>query len=120
MDMISDGVAWLADRREEFLSQEAVYSRGTASVTLNVTCGSTVYSMQDENGMLIKAKSTDFIFTAAELILGSTTTLPVIGDKIDLDDGRRFEILDLGGTGCYRPANPFGTTLRIHTKEVHI
>jgi len=116
-DMLGDAVTWLSGIRTANMTQSVTYSRGVNSVVLYATLGQTNYEMATEAGMTVAAVATDFLVTAAHLILGGVATMPAIGDTILLADGREFEVLDLGGTGHYRIGDPFGVTLRIHAKQ---
>ena len=63
----------------------------------------------------------DFIVAADDLVLGGVKATPQVGDRIRMAAGEQtlvFEVLDLAGSGHYRPADPYGTALRIHTKQV--
>jgi len=120
-DMLGDAVDWLAEQRTSRMARTAFYSRGGRSVELLVTPGSTTYTLADEAGAGIEVQATDFILTAADLVLDGEPVEPETGDRIRLDVGGAiavYEVLDLVGGGHFRPADPMGVTLRVHAKRV--
>ena len=120
-NMLTKAINRLRDIRVLVMSESAVYDRIGVQVTLSVTRGSTSYETFDDDGLSVRSRSTDFIFTAADLILSSNLTLPQRGDKLIMTLGASvstYEVLDLGAAGHYRPADPYGTTLRVHTKLI--
>jgi len=121
VDLLEHGVAWLEEQRAWHLSRTVEYVRGSESVELSATLGSTRYELTDDAGATVQALATDFLVAADDLVLGGVVTKPRIGDRIRLPAGdsvQVFEVLDLAGTGHYRPAGSFGKTLRIHTKRI--
>ena len=120
-DLLGQAVDWLNGRRAAHLSRTVTYVRGAESVELSATLGSTVYEVTDEAGATIQAKATDFILSADELVLGGEPVEPQVGDRIHVAAGDKvlvFEVLELASAGHYRPSDPYGVTLRIHTKQV--
>ncbi len=121
VDILEDGIDWLNGIRQSHLAQSVVYKRDWQSVTVTATLGSTTYEVADEDGLLIQAKSTDFLIAASALVLGEGLVAPELGDRIirTIDSvDVTFEVLDLGGVGHYRPADQYGKVLRIHTKQI--
>lgn len=120
-DMLEQAVGWLGDMRTQHLSRTVEYVRGAETVELSATLGSTRYELTDDAGATVEAKATDFIVAADELALGGAAVKPQIGDRIRLPAGASvlvFEVLDLAGSGHWRPADPFGKALRIHAKQI--
>jgi len=121
VDLLEQGVSWLDGMRQTHLSRTVTYQRGVDSVDLAATLGSTTYEVADEAGVIVQAKATDFIASAEALVLSGAVTRPQVGDRIRVPSGTKvlvFEVLDLGGTGHYRPSDPHGRMLRIHAKQV--
>ena len=121
MSMLTKAVNRLRDIRKSHLSETVGYSRLGVQVIIEATRGSTGYEVFDDNGTAVRSRSTDFIFTAADLILSGSVTLPKRRDRIVITIATAvstYEVLDLGAAGHFRPADPFGTTLRVHTKLV--
>lgn len=121
VDILEDGVDWLNGIRQTHMAQSVTYKRDWESVVVTATLGSTTYEVADEDGLLIQAKSTDFLIAASALVLGEGVVTPKLGDQIirTVDSEELvFEVLDLGGVGHYRPADQYGKVLRIHTKQI--
>ena len=120
-DMLGQAVDWLNKQRVAHLAESVVYVRGAAAVNVEATLGSTRYEQMDEAGATVQAVATDFIIAARELVFDGVETHPQIGDRLRRRAGAKvlvFEVLDLAGAGHWRPADPFGQVLRIHTKQV--
>ncbi len=119
-DLLQTGLAWLAGKLKTYVSQTVVYWRGTASVSLAATFGRSEAERIDESGVGVRVESRDFIVAAADLVLDGATTTPRRGDAIVVTEGavqRRYEVMTLGDSH-YRPCDPFGKQIRIHTKLV--
>lgn len=120
-DLLQQACSWLDGMRQSHLSRTVTYQRGGDSVEIAATLGSTTYEVADEAGATVQTKATDFIVSAAALVLGGSATKPRVGDRIRVDGGDKvliFEVLDLGEAGHYRPSDPHGQTLRIHAKQI--
>ena len=120
-DLLKIACDWLGGMRLKHASQSVTYSRGNSSVDVQATLGKTDYEVADESGLTVQAVATDFLISADQLVLDGIRTLPRPGDRIRLADGEQvkvYEVLDLAGGGHYRPSDPYGVTLRIHTKQV--
>ena len=120
-DLLEQAAGWLDGMRVAHLSRTVIYQRGGQSVEIAATLGSTTYEVADESGVTVQAKATDFIVSAGALVLGGEVTQPNVGDRLSVTDGdtvQVFEVLDLAGAGHYRPCDPNGRMLRIHTKQV--
>ena len=119
--MLGQAAAWLDSMRVAYLSRTVTYSRGAESVELSATLGSTSYEVTDDAGATVRAKATDFIVSPDALVVGGVKVTPQLGDLIRVPASGKvlvFEVLDLAGAGHYRPADPYGVTLRIHAKVV--
>ena len=120
-DMLQKGLPWLETMRAAHLASPIVYRRGQDEVAVNATLGKTDYETSDENGFTVKAHTNDFLITAIELMVNDDLITPRVGDQIIINrNGKEiiFEVLALPGDGCFRFSDPFGRTLRIHTKQV--
>ncbi|MCC7409096.1 MAG: hypothetical protein IT442_13595 [Phycisphaeraceae bacterium] len=121
IDLLAQGAAWLDQMRLAHLSQPVTYERGADSVELAATFGTTSYEVTDDSGATVRAQAMDFIISAGDLVLHGEATQPHVGDRIRLTQGttlRVFEVLDLAGSGHYRPCDPTGQMLRIHAKQI--
>lgn len=110
------GTAWLAQKLKASASSSAIYHRGAASCPLGATFGRRE-TVVESGGLVEQHEQWDFVITAADLVLGGVVELPREGDRIEAA-GRMYEVLPLPGQDCFRPCDPFGIQLRIHTKQV--
>ena len=77
-------------------------------------------SWQAKTGAAVSWTSTDFLLTAADLILGGQAVEPKSGDRISRVRGsitETFEVLEPAGQKCFR-TDAQGVTIRVHTKKV--
>lgn len=111
-DLLRDGAAWLAQMRTTHCASPVEYRRAPDVYVVNATYGRTAYEVVDESGLTVGAQVVDFLILASELTLE-----PTPGDVIAAD-GRRYEVVSLGGEGCWRWSDPYRLTRRIHTKDV--
>lgn len=120
-DLLQQAVAWLDGQRVAHLSRQVTYQRGAESVEVAATPGATALEVTDDAGVTVRTRQTDFIVSAAALVLAGETILPQPGDTIRLPTGGKvlvFEVLALPGGEHYRLADPAGTALRIHAKQI--
>ena len=120
-DMLEQGAAWLDRMRVKHASRSVTYVRGAETVELSATLGQTTYEVADEFGTTVEAKATDFLISAVEIVLADAVALPEPGDQVRVtvgDEVHVFEVMNLGGAGHWRPSDPYGHTLRIHTKLI--
>ena len=111
-NLLKKGSAWLERKRSHHCASPVEYRRPPDAKHVRATYGRTRYELSDEAGLTIEAQSWDFLVLAAEL--GFT---PEPGDSI-VTGGRRYEVMSLGGEGCWRWSDPYRETYRIHTKDV--
>ena len=126
-DLLQKASAWLEDQRTKFLTQSVVYQRGSDTVELPATIGTTVFQIDDGAGALLRIESRDYLLRAVDLILGGNAILPKRGDRIRETSGTRggqvivYEVVGHGGGGdepCWRWSDAYRQTLRVHTKQV--
>ena len=111
-DMLQDGVTWLGTQRVAHMSSPVEYRRDVDSLTVNATFGKTDVEIADESGLTVQAQVWDFLIGADEL-----GPQPEAGDVIAAN-GRKYEVMNLGGEGCWRWSDPYRRTYRIHTKDI--
>jgi len=116
-DLLEQASAWLGGMRKQHLSRLVTYSRGADSSQVAATVGRTVFEVDDGYGVVEKWESRDFLITAADLVLGGVAVTPQCGDRIT-DGGRVYEVLAPGKEDVFRLSDPYGVTLRVHTKQV--
>jgi len=120
-DLLQQAVDWLSGQRVAHLSRPVTYQRGGESVEIAATLGATSLEVSDEAGAMVRTRQTDFIVSAAALVLSGAAVTPQVGDRILLPSGGKvliFEVLAIAGGEHFRPADPTGTALRIHAKQV--
>lgn len=123
-DMLAYGVAWLAGQLKANASRSALYSRGTATVTLSVTLGQTMLRTADgQGGETLGWTDADIVLAAADLVLSGQPTMPVLGDRITIAFGSQlwtFEILPMGGEQPWRWCEGSHTLMRVHLKKIGV
>lgn len=124
-DLLENAAGWLAGQRAQFLSRPILYSRPSTgsgqvaadSVTVQATIGKTLFEVDDGTGVFETFESRDYLVTAAALVLGGVAVKPKGGDRI-MDGAVVYEVMAPAKEDVYRSCDPYGTTLRIHTKQV--
>lgn len=115
-DLLKRAVDWLKAQRRAYMAISVVYSRGTTSLAVSATLGIAEYeSFGDVGQTQVTVHEIDFLIDSADLV--GTFGEPQIGDRI-VYSGQTFEVLDLADSGHYRRSDPYGVTLRLHTKMV--
>jgi hypothetical protein len=120
MDRLKQGAEWLESQRRAHASTEVVYTRVSASATVPATIGRSTFQLDDGTGVITQVESRDYIVAVEDLVLDGEAIEPAPGDQIiegDLDDGVKYEVMAIGGEGCWRWANHLRTAYRIHTKQ---
>jgi len=112
VDLLRKGSEWLEQRRTTHCSSPVEYRRGEDAHVVQATRGKTDYEVADDYGATIGSHVVDFLIMADELNLK-----PEPGDVV-VSDGYRYEVMNLGGEGCWRFSDPNLITMRIHTKEI--
>ena len=114
-DLLRQGSQWLEQQRTAHCSSPVEYRRPPDAYTVNATYGKTDVEVADEAGLTITAGVWDFLILADGFLPEGLEPEP--GDVIAAN-GRRYEVMNLGGEGCWRWSDPYRTTFRIHTKDV--
>ena len=120
-DLLEQASDWLGGMRRTYLSRRVVYSRGDDSVEVAATVGRTVFEIDDGSGAVVQWESRDFLIAAVDLVLAGEIVEPLPGDRIgETQDGKVYvyEVLAPGKEPCWRWSDPYGRTLRVHTKQV--
>jgi hypothetical protein len=112
-DILKSGMTWLNQQRQAHMSSLVVYRReGIAPVALGATHSRTDIEIADDYGATISAFVEDFLVPS-----DVPTFEPEAGDVI-VADGRKYEVMNLGGEGCWRWSDPHRQARRIHTKDI--
>lgn len=120
-NLLEQGASWLNDQRHKFMTSTIVYERGVDSVTLLATIGRTEFEQSDEQGLISRIESRDFVMQRADLVLGGNPVLPKAGDIIKETVGTTtyvYEVMAPGGEPPFRYADPYRYSLRVHTKYI--
>ena len=111
-DLLQQGSQWLEQQRTAHCSSPVEYRRPPDARTVHATYGRTRFEVADESGLTVNGQVWDFLILAEELGFD-----PEPGDVIAAN-GRRYEVMNLSGEGCWRWSDPYRQTYRIHTKDV--
>ncbi len=120
-DLLERSSVWLEDQRNRHMTQSVVYQRGTDTVELLATIGTTVFQIDDGAGALLRIESRDYLIRATDLLVGGSSVLPRRGDRIRETKGTQvfvYEVVGPGDEPCWRWSDSYRQTLRIHTKQV--
>ena len=116
-DLLEQASTWLAGQRSKFLARPVLYCRAANCVEVAATVGTTLFEIDDGYGVVEKWQSRDYLVTAADLVLAGELVEPRRGDRIT-DGGKVYEVMAPGKEDVFRLSDPYGVTLRIHTKQV--
>ena len=120
-DLLSQASTWLEGMRHTHASRPVVYQRGEVSLTLNATIGRTVFQVLSAEGAVEQVERRDYLVRAVDLVFGGVRTVPLAGDRIrESRDGKEYvyEAVATGQEKHFRPSDPGGVTLRVHTALV--
>jgi len=120
-DMISDGAVWLDGMRNDHLTVAVVYSRGSDSVAVQATIGSTDFRLDDGTGASVRYVSRDFLIRTADLVLDGSAIEPRRGDEIQETKGGVVYTHEVMGPDNDEPVWRYSDSdrlvMRIHTKQ---
>jgi hypothetical protein len=116
--MIAKGCQWLETMRRRHTAGDVAYSRGSQSATIPATRSSSTFDVTDEQGVLVRVESVDFLVEFDDMQLDDVPTEPQRGDRIT-DQGVVFEALPPApNMPVWEWTNPHRTGYRVHTKPV--
>ena len=120
-DRLVDATARLNDRLGAYASRQVVYCRGPDSVTVTASVGSSLLRIATGEAGEYQTIRTDrdYLFAAADLVLGGFISEPMKGDRIeDATDGRAYEVFAPRGEPPWRYSDNRRLRLRVHTQDV--
>ena len=112
MNMLANGLRWLADKQRTHASVWIVYRHGNEPFNAIAWLGQTKVETTDEAGIRIASHVTDFLIRSKDLPI-----TPTLGDEILTGDSR-YEVLELPGDGCWCWSDPYKTVYRIHVRDL--
>ena len=120
-NLLNSGASFLNAQRTAHMSESVIYERGGfAPINIQATIGRSETESIDNNGLVVRSKSRDFIVTCTDLVIDGALTVPIRGDLITEtdDDGAAhvYTVLSDNGDGVYQFSDDYRNALRIHTK----
>lgn len=115
MNMLNAGLSFLEKKLLAYASSPIEYRQDADEAkknTVDATFGKTDIEARNVDGHSVQSFVWDFLVNAADLAI-----IPTAGDTI-IVGGVTYEVMDLGGEGCYRCTSPTRETFRIHTREI--
>lgn len=120
-DLLEQGSTFLEDQRHRHMSRPVAYRRGTASVDVQATVGKTEFEQSDQDGLIQRIESRDYLIRTQDLVLAGQPTLPRAGDQVrETQDASThvYEVMAPGGEPPFRYSDAYRRTLRVHTKHI--
>ena len=114
MNMLNNGLKFLENTLAAKCSDPVEYRQGAEAAnakTVNAVFGKTD-TETDGGSFSVQSFVWDFLIKADDLEF-----TPAVADTI-IVNGATFEVMNLGGEGCWRYTSPTRTTYRIHTREI--
>ena len=109
----------------EAIGDTVTYTRpGGLSVSITAEVSMREYKIEDYEGFVTTIQATDFVVTAADLVLSGSTFEPKVGDQIKQVIGTKthtYEAMELGGRRnkpAFEWGDPRGRKFVIHTKRI--
>ena len=124
-DLLEQGAAWLDEQRHKHLTRTVTYVRGDDSVEVQAAIGQTNFRFDDRFGATIRHVARDYLIRTSDLVINGQAIEPRRGDRIrEVIGGQALEHEVMspnasGGEPEWRWSDPFGMTMRIHTKKVN-
>jgi hypothetical protein len=97
--------------------------RGNLSVALTAAVSKSEYTSQAATGLVLQIETRDYLLLAADYLPDAAPSLPAAGDLFrEQINGQAttWEVASPGpGQQHYRPIDPDGRWLRVHTHQLH-
>lgn len=120
-DLLQTACDWLTGALKANASQPVTFRRGSATIPLQATLGSTEWSSEPSDGIVETWESRDFLITAADLVLNGQRIEPVANDRIEQVIGGTtfvYQVLSQSAGQPFAYSDPGRGGMRIHTKLV--
>lgn len=121
VDLIQNGIKWLAGRLLDTVSRTVEYHRGQDAVSLQAIIGRTVFEIVDSSGIVERYESRDFIVPADALVLAGEQIVPRRGDWIVETIGvasLTYEVMAPENEPVWAYTDAYHQMIRIHTKKI--
>jgi|YNPMSStandDraft_1061717.scaffolds.fasta_scaffold33931_3 hypothetical protein len=119
-DLLQSATATLAQQLKTHASRSVRYRRGHTVLLIQAVVGRTQIELSDELGAVqVQWTDRDFLISAEDLVINGQRSKPQAGDRIE-DGNQLYEVLVLAGEPQWRYCDPYGLTMRIHTKLVAV
>lgn len=117
-DLLQTGSAFLGERLEDYASQTASLTRGSASnASVLVTLGESEFPRASQDGLTVEDRVQDLLVNVDQYTLSSVEVEPEPGDVLTIAGVGRFEVCSPGGTEpAWRYSDRHNTRYRIHTR----
>ena len=119
---MEDALAGMQTALRSVAGVAVTYTRGSDSVSVTATIGSTTFRYDDEFGVT-RIVTRDYLITTSALVLGGAAALPVAQDTITETRGTTvytYTVATPAGEPPYRYSGPGRTNLRIHTIQTDV
>ncbi len=118
--MLAQAVAGMSAALQGVAGVEITYHAGARSLAITAVVGRSVWSIEGEP-IANRLETRDYLIAADDLAVDGWRWTPARGDRIEETDGTTttvYEVLAPAGEPCYRPSDPQGVILRVHTQKV--
>lgn len=118
MTFLSDGAGWLFQQLKTHAAVTVTYVRGADTIDLEAVKGRGEAESEGEEGFDVRQELVDWLFDAADLVLGGQTVKPRQGDMVKWTTAGETRIYLVGETGAQSPwkySDQGETRLRVHT-----
>lgn len=119
MTVFRTAAEWLQGKREDNAVVPVAYKRGGDQLAINAQIGQTVYEEIDNDGIVTRFESRDFLIAVADFA-APVAAPPQIGDEIDEVQGGEtysYRVTSIPGGQHYR-RDAHRIRFRIHTKRI--
>lgn len=118
-DLMADAASMVADQLSENFAQTVTYRRGSLSVSLAATPGSS-QSVNDRQYGVLEVEERDWLIKKSLLILGGEVVGPEKNDTIEEADGTIWQVLPTDLEPEKRSSDRHGYLWRIHSKQTKV
>lgn len=123
MGLLDRAASFLATKQQQAYGRTITYARGAETATLTAAWLGNAPSTRttEEPGASVASSDRDYLFEAADLVIGGSVVIPLRGDRItETIDGADmvFELIAQPGEPPWRYSDQTRQIIRVHTKRV--